>query len=238
MLLLTQEKVNNKMHIPDGFLSPSVVITAFIITIIFWAISFKKIKLTDKQVPIMGLLTALFFAAMMMNYPIVGGTTAHLLGGASLGLILGPFAGCISVTIILVLQALLFGDGGLTTLGANVLNMGIIGVFVPCALFLVMNKVLKGNRQETVRHDFRFCIRRRRARSHRRRHRIRLFPTNFPVWIKRSCTRHGNQPFNNRRCRRHSHNDSDRHTTETATRRLGAKPHPKDDSDLSKQKRN
>lgn len=136
--------MKNKIHIPDGFLSPSVAITAFIITIIFWAISFKKTKLTDKQVPIMGLLTALFFAAMMMNYPIVGGTTAHLLGGASLGLILGPFAGCISVTIILVLQALLFGDGGLTTLGANVLNMGIIGVFVPCALFLLMNKVLKG----------------------------------------------------------------------------------------------
>jgi len=136
--------VNNKTHIPDGFLSPSVFITAFVITIIFWAISFKKTKLTDKQVPIMGLLTALFFAAMMMNYPIVGGTTAHLLGGASLGLILGPLAGCISVTIILVLQALLFGDGGLTTLGANVLNMGIIGIFVPCALFLLMNKAVKG----------------------------------------------------------------------------------------------
>jgi cobalt/nickel transport system permease protein len=132
------------MHIPDGFLSPSVAIAGFIITIIFWAISFKKVKLTDKQVPIMGLLTALFFAAMMMNYPIVGGTTAHLLGGASIGLILGPFAGCISVTIILVLQALLFGDGGLTALGANVLNMGVIGVFVPCALFLIMNKFLKG----------------------------------------------------------------------------------------------
>jgi cobalt/nickel transport system permease protein len=133
------------MHIPDGYLSPPVFVAGFIITIIFWAISFTKIKLTDKQVPIMGLLTALFFAAMMMNYPIVGGTTAHLLGGASLGLILGPYAGSISVTIILVLQALLFGDGGLTALGANVLNMGVIGVFVPCALFLLMNKVMKGN---------------------------------------------------------------------------------------------
>jgi cobalt/nickel transport system permease protein len=132
------------MHIPDGFLSPSVFLTGFIITIIFWVISFKKVKLTDKQVPIMGLLTALFFAAMMMNYPIVGGTTAHLLGGASIGLILGPFAGCISVTIILVLQAFLFGDGGLTALGANVLNMGVIGIFVPCVLFLIMNKFLKG----------------------------------------------------------------------------------------------
>jgi cobalt/nickel transport system permease protein len=82
---------------------------------------------------------------MMMNYPIVGGTTAHLLGGASLGLILGPFAGTISITIILVLQALLFGDGGLTTLGANVLNMGVIAVFVPCALFLILNKFLKAD---------------------------------------------------------------------------------------------
>ena len=139
-----KEKENNKMHIPDGFLSPTVFVAAFVVTAIFWAISFFKIKLTDKQVPIMGLLTALFFAAMMMNYPIVGGTTAHLLGGASMGLILGPFAGCISVTIILVLQALLFGDGGLTTLGANVLNMGVIGIFVPCALFLLMNKFVKG----------------------------------------------------------------------------------------------
>src|SRR5450759_1134391 len=81
---------------------------------------------------------------MMMNYPIIGGTTAHLLGGASIGLIIGPFAGLIFVTIILVLQAFLFGDGGLTTLGANVLNMGIIGVFIPCILFLVMNKLFKG----------------------------------------------------------------------------------------------
>jgi cobalt/nickel transport system permease protein len=131
------------MHIPDGFLTLYVIIPTFIITIIFWAISIKKTKLTDQQVPIMGLLTALFFAAMMMNYPIVGGTTAHLLGGATIGLILGPFAGCISITIILVLQAFLFGDGGLTALGANVLNMGIIGIFVPCIIFIVANKVFK-----------------------------------------------------------------------------------------------
>jgi cobalt/nickel transport system permease protein len=131
------------MHIPDGFLTPQVFIPAFVITIVFWAICLKKVKLTDKQVPIMGLLTALFFAAMMMNYPIVGGTTAHLLGGATLGLILGPFAGGISMTVILVLQAFLFGDGGLTTLGANVLNMGIIGILIPCITFLAINKFLK-----------------------------------------------------------------------------------------------
>jgi cobalt/nickel transport system permease protein len=134
------------MHIPDGFLSPEICVATFIIALIFWIISFLKAKnsLDERQVPIMGLLTALFFAAQMMNYPIVGGTTGHLLGGASLGIILGPYAGCISITIILVLQSLLFGDGGITTLGANVLNMGIIGVFVPAFLLLVLNKISKG----------------------------------------------------------------------------------------------
>ncbi len=131
------------MHIPDGFLTPTVLIPTFIITAIIIAISIRKTKLIEQQVPIMGLLTALFFAAMMMNYPIIGGTTAHLLGGATIGLILGPFAGCISYTIILILQAFLFGDGGLTALGANILNMGIIGVFVPCIIFLVANKAFK-----------------------------------------------------------------------------------------------
>jgi cobalt/nickel transport system permease protein len=132
------------MHIPDGsFLTLYVAIPAFLIAIAFWAISIKKVKLTEQQVPIMALLTALFFAAMMMNYPIVGGTTAHLLGGATIGLILGPFAGCISITIILVLQAFLFADGGVVTLGANVLNMGVIGIFIPCAVFLAANKIFK-----------------------------------------------------------------------------------------------
>jgi cobalt/nickel transport system permease protein len=134
------------MHIPDGFISPTIAVVTFAVTVIFWLISFKKAKnnLDEHQVPIMALLTALFFAAQMMNYPIVGGTTAHLLGGASLGIILGPYAGCISMTIILVLQSLLFGDGGITALGANVLNMGIIGVFVPAFLLLALNKASKG----------------------------------------------------------------------------------------------
>ena len=131
------------MHIPDGFITLYISIPAFVITIIVWAICFKKIKLSEQQVPMMGLLTALFFAAMFVNFPVIGGTTAHLLGGAAIGLILGPFAGCISVTIILVLQAFLFADGGITTLGANILNMGIIGVFIPCAIFLLANKAFK-----------------------------------------------------------------------------------------------
>ena len=138
------------MHIPDGYLTPTVLAAAFVITAIFWIISFRKIKLTEQQVPMMGLLTALFFAAMFANYPVFFGTTAHLLGAAVIGLILGPFAGLISLTIILVLQAFLFGDGGITALGANVLNMGIIGVFIPCILFLVLNMALKPRSNRTI----------------------------------------------------------------------------------------
>ena len=132
------------MHIPDGYLSLSFAIPAFLITLFFWIISFKKIKLTEQQVPMMGLLTALFFAAMFVNIPVFGGgTTVHLLGGAAIGLILGPFAGLISMSIILFLQAFLYQDGGLVVLGANVLNIGIIGVFIPCIIFIVLNKLFK-----------------------------------------------------------------------------------------------
>jgi cobalt/nickel transport system permease protein len=121
----------------------AIAIPAFIIAIVFWVISFKKIKLAEHQVPMMGLLTAFFFAAMMINIPLIGPTTAHLLGGAVIGLILGPFAGLISMSIILVMQAFFFADGGLIVLGANVLNIGIIGVFIPCIIFIVLTKLFK-----------------------------------------------------------------------------------------------
>jgi len=140
------------MHIPDGYLIPAVFVPLFIVAIIWWVICIKKVKLTEKQVPILGLLCALFFAAMMMNWPVVGGTTAHLLGGASMGLILGPFAGGIGISVILALQALLFGDGGLTTFGANVFNMAIVGVLIPCAVFLFLYKLVgvRGNKLYAV----------------------------------------------------------------------------------------
>ncbi|MCX8182416.1 MAG: energy-coupling factor ABC transporter permease [Candidatus Methanomethyliaceae archaeon] len=134
------------MHIPDGFLSPSVILTTYILVLIFWAISFRKVRreLDERMVPLMALLTALFFAAQMMNYPVIGGTTAHLLGGPSLGILLGPSTGLTSMTIILVLQCLLFGDGGITALGANVLNMGVAGVIIPYVLFVLIVRATKG----------------------------------------------------------------------------------------------
>ncbi len=134
------------MHIPDGFLDLRICLITYIITIIFWFFAFKRAKetLTDKQIPLMAVLTAMFFAAQMMNYPIVGGTTAHLLGGPILAITLGPYGGLISMTIILLIQALFFGDGGLTTFGANVWNMGVVGTFLPYIMWILFPKGKKG----------------------------------------------------------------------------------------------
>ncbi|MEM3438010.1 MAG: energy-coupling factor ABC transporter permease [Nitrososphaerales archaeon] len=133
------------MHIPDGFLDLSISVIMFLLVIPFWIFSIRGMKsvLNDKQVPLMATLTAMFFAAQMMNYPIIGGTTAHLLGGPILAITLGPYAGLISMTIILFIQALLFGDGGIITFGANVWNMGVIGVFIPYLVFIIFMKIMR-----------------------------------------------------------------------------------------------
>ncbi|MBS7657736.1 MAG: energy-coupling factor ABC transporter permease [Candidatus Bathyarchaeia archaeon] len=134
------------MHIPDGFLDLKICSVTYVLTAVFWFFAFRKAKkvLTDKQIPLMAVLTAMFFAAQMMNYPIIGGTTAHLLGGPILAITLGPYGGLISMTIILLIQALFFGDGGITTFGANVWNMGVIGVFVPYIIWALFPKNKKG----------------------------------------------------------------------------------------------
>jgi cobalt/nickel transport system permease protein len=136
------------MHIPDGFLDYSICGITYLGSLLFWILAFRKTResLKDQQIPLMATLTAVFFAAQMMNYPIIGGTTAHLLGGPIIALTLGPYAGMISMTIILLIQALFFGDGGITTLGANVWNMGVIGVFAPYIIFTAITKAWKGTR--------------------------------------------------------------------------------------------
>jgi cobalt/nickel transport system permease protein len=135
------------VHIPDGFLDLSICGIMYVLSAIFWIFAFRGVKagLGDKQVPLMGTLTAMFFAAQMMNYPIIGGTTAHLLGGPTLAITLGPYAGLISMTVILLIQALLFGDGGIVTFGANVWNMGVVGVFVPYLVYILALRI-KPNR--------------------------------------------------------------------------------------------
>ncbi|MEM3833548.1 MAG: energy-coupling factor ABC transporter permease [Thermoprotei archaeon] len=136
------------MHIPDGFLDLRICALMYFGTLIFWIFAFRKLRqgLDERQVPLMATLTAMFFAAQLMNYPIVGGTTAHLIGGPILAITLGPYTGLISMTIILLIQALLFGDGGITTFGANVWNMGIIDVFIPYLILLLVTKILRSKK--------------------------------------------------------------------------------------------
>ena len=134
------------MHIPDGFLDLRICLILYALMIVCWIFAFRKAGriLNDKQIPLMATLTAMFFASQMMNYPIIGGTTAHLLGGPILAMTLGPYAGLISMTVILLIQALLFGDGGITTFGANVWNMGVVGVFVPYLVYVLALEIKKG----------------------------------------------------------------------------------------------
>ncbi len=123
-----------------------IIAVTYILALSALAVSFRRVKgsVDERLIPLMALLTALFFAVQMINYPIIGGTTAHLLGAPALGILLGPWLGSISMTIILVLQCFLFADGGVTALGANILNMAIIGVMVPYAVYSLISK--KGGR--------------------------------------------------------------------------------------------
>lgn len=131
------------MHIPDGFLTILICASMWAIAIILLAFAFWRLgrNFNEKQIPLMATLTAMFFAAQMMNYPIIGGTTAHLLGGPILAITLGPYAALVSMTVILVIQALFFGDGGILTLGANIANMGIVGVFIPWVIFVLIYRL-------------------------------------------------------------------------------------------------
>jgi cobalt/nickel transport system permease protein len=100
----------------------------------------------EKQVPLMGVAAAFIFAAQMVNFPIASGTSGHLGGGVLAALLLGPWAGTLVMTAVLVLQALLFQDGGITALGANVLNMGVLGCMLGFVVYRLLRRMLPGTR--------------------------------------------------------------------------------------------
>lgn len=119
------------LHIPDGFLSLPVSLITWIVAIGLIVLSLKRVQADYKEraVPLMGVCAAFIFAAQMINFPIPGGTSGHLLGGTLAGALLGPWAGTLVVCVVFIVQAVLFQDGGLTVLGANIFNMGLIGTF-------------------------------------------------------------------------------------------------------------
>ena len=125
------------LHIPDGFLSIAVSIVCWIISAITisLAVSRSNKALSERQIPLMGVMAAFIFAAQMINFPVAGGTSGHLLGGALAAITLGPWAGMLVMTAVIAVQALLFQDGGLLVMGANILNMGLITVAIGYGLY-------------------------------------------------------------------------------------------------------
>jgi cobalt/nickel transport system permease protein len=125
------------MHIPDGFLT-------IVVSLIFWAITIFMVSLAvsktnqtlgEKQIPLMGVMAAFIFAAQMLNFPVAGGTSGHFLGGALAAIVLGPWAGILVMTAVVGVQGLLFQDGGLLVMGANIFNMGILTAVIGFGLY-------------------------------------------------------------------------------------------------------
>lgn len=132
------------MHAPDGFLEPAVALATAVITLVIMGLAFRQAsrELGDRQVPLAGIAAAFIFAAQMFNFPVASGTTGHLLGGALAAILLGPWVGSLVVAVVVVVQALLFADGGVTALGYNVLNMAIVPAFGGWAIFRLLRRVL------------------------------------------------------------------------------------------------
>ena len=127
------------LHIPDGFLDPPVIVVTYVASSLYALLAFRRLGgLGGERLFAASVLAAGIFAAQMISWPVPGGTSLHFLGGALAGILFGPFAGFYSMLLVLVVQALLFRDGGLTSLGANVLNMAVIDVVVGYYVFRVV----------------------------------------------------------------------------------------------------
>jgi cobalt/nickel transport system permease protein len=136
------------MHIPDGFLDTKTWVTLGVISAgtVGLALSKASKKIGEKQIPLMGVLAAFIFAAQMLNFPVAGGTSGHFMGGVLAAILLGPLAGVLIMAIVLIIQCLVFQDGGLTALGANIFNMGIIGALVGYYLYLGLSRIVASTR--------------------------------------------------------------------------------------------
>ncbi len=125
------------LHIPDGFLSVVIALVFWAITAITVGLAISKTNksLGEKQVPLMGIMAAFIFAAQMLNFPVMGGTSGHFLGGVLAAIVLGPWASVLVMTAVIALQGLLFQDGGLLAMGANIFNMGLLTAMIGYGLY-------------------------------------------------------------------------------------------------------
>ena len=136
------------MHIPDGFLDAKTVLVTGALSVAGVGLALRQVRkeLPPRQVPLLGLSAAFLFAAQMVNFPVAGGTSGHLLGGVLVAALLGPAAGVVVLTTVLIVQCFLFGDGGVTALGANVFNMALVGTVGGWAIYRTVSRCLPGVR--------------------------------------------------------------------------------------------
>lgn len=132
------------LHIPDGFLSLPVSIAGWLLAaVLVWlAVRQTRQQFGEAQAPVMGVLAAFIFAAQAINFPIAGGTSGHLLGGALAGIVMGPWAGTLIMTAVIVVQGLMFQDGGLLVMGWNIVNMGALTVLTGYAAYTLVFRLV------------------------------------------------------------------------------------------------
>jgi len=141
------------MHIPDGYLGPATCAAGFAVMAPVWAVASHRVKKTleARQVPLLAIGAAFSFVIMMFNVPIPGGTTGHAVGAVLVAILLGPWAATLAVSVSLVIQALLFGDGGITAIGANCLNMAFVLPFVGYGTYrLIAGRSAAGAKRRVV----------------------------------------------------------------------------------------
>jgi cobalt/nickel transport system permease protein len=136
------------MHIPDGFLSPGVAAAAGAVAIaaVAYGLRVANVELDEARVPLLGVTAAFIFATQMLNFPVAGGTSGHLLGATLAAVLLGPWLACLVMAVVLVVQCFAFADGGVSALGANILNMGVVGALLAGYLIVAAQKVLPRTR--------------------------------------------------------------------------------------------
>jgi cobalamin biosynthesis protein CbiM len=136
------------MHIPDGFIDPqtSAIFAGISAVGVAAALKGARTQLDEKTAPLAGLTAVFIFAVQMLNFPVAAGTSGHLLGAVLAAVLVGPWAATLALTIVLLMQAFLFADGGLTALGLSVFNMSILAVWVGYGIFLLVRKVLPKNK--------------------------------------------------------------------------------------------
>jgi cobalt/nickel transport system permease protein len=140
------------MHIPDGYLSPQTYIPLMGVFVSVTAIAVKKVKneVSARDIPYLGMAAAFSFIIMMFNLPIPGGTTGHAVGAAVIAILFGPWAAMVAVSVALIIQAFIFGDGGITAIGANCFNMA---VFMPFTAYYIF-KIFSNNPARKARASF------------------------------------------------------------------------------------